>query len=95
MSKASTSTAQVRREPVTGRVLAPPDEALVSFKAAMASVVAAERDGFDAGYFGNPRQMNFASEAEHVAYNREFEAGAKQRELADAPPVPQPARRRK
>jgi hypothetical protein len=43
-----------RREPITGRVLAPLDAALVLFKAATALIVAAERQGFDDGWFRNP-----------------------------------------
>ncbi len=84
MSKTSTSTAQVRREPVTGRVLAPPDAALVSFKAAMAAVIAAERQGFDDGWFGAVRQTVFATDAERAAYDSEFLIGQQERAQADA-----------
>jgi hypothetical protein len=94
MSKTSTSTAQVRREPVTGRVLAPPDAALVLFKAATALIVAAERQGFDDGYFYNMPQIEFMSEAECDAYHREFVVGEQERAQADAWGESPPKKRR-
>jgi hypothetical protein len=83
MSKASTITARPQRELVTGRALPPSNAALVSFKEGVAAVVAAERQGFDDGYFGQPRQNVFPSQAECIAYDREFEIGVKQRAAAD------------
>jgi len=85
----------VRREPVTGRVLASTDDAaLASLKVAMASDAAAERDGFDAGYFGNPRQMVFATGSERIAYDRAFVMGIEQRAAADACGGSPPKKRR-
>jgi hypothetical protein len=94
MSKTSTSTAQVRREPVTGRVLAPPDAALVLFKAATALIVAAERQGFDDSWFRNQRQTEFTSEEECAAYDREFLRGEQERAQADAWGESPPKKRR-
>lgn len=69
----------VRRENVTGRALA--DPALVSHHA----IVVAERQGFDDGYFRtNPRQLDFASQAERIAYDTEFGRGVEQRARAYA-----------
>lgn len=68
----------VQREKATGRAL--PDAALVSpHKIAMA-----ERQGFDDGYFSNPRQLDFPSQSQRIAYDHEFGRGVEQRARADA-----------
>lgn len=39
--------------------------------------------GFDDGYFRNPRQQHFASAAEKAVYDAEFANGERQRDAAD------------
>jgi hypothetical protein len=46
---------------------------------AMTVLTQAEYQGFDDGYFGNPRQMSFDTEAEGEAYDKGFARGEAQK----------------
>jgi hypothetical protein len=68
-------TMQTKRQPRVAALAKPASENPVAL---------AGRQGFDDGYFRNDdEQMNFETEAERAAYDREFGLGRDQRKAAD------------